>query len=111
MCACMSTCSIANGTLGKATVQWQQVRLIAVLTCQAFDRLCFADACSPDHLLSHAQVECHPAGPIVPRIMGYRPTAGGFVFMTLGNVAGSGTFTTVDLRTSLQVACSPARWR
>ena len=57
---------------------------------------------------SHAQVECHPAGPIVARIQGYRPTAGGFVSMTFGNVAGSGSFTTVDLRTSLQVACSPA---
>jgi hypothetical protein len=48
------------------------------------------------------QVECHPAGPIVVKIKGYRAAAGGFVSMTFGNVAGRGTFTAVDLRTSPQ---------
>jgi hypothetical protein len=60
--------------------------------------------------IPHAQVECHPAGPILAKIQGYRATAGGFVSMTFGNVAGSGTFTAVDLRTSLQVRCYPAHW-
>ena len=54
------------------------------------------------------QVECHPAGPITAKIKGYRATAGGFVSMTFGNVAGRGTFTAVDLRTSLQVSCHSA---
>ena len=62
-------------------------------------------------LAFYAQVECHPAGPVIVRIQGYRATAGGFVSMTFGDVAGSGTFTAVDLRTSLQVGCSSVCWR
>lgn len=54
------------------------------------------------------QVECHPAGPILAKIKGYRATPGGFVSMTFGSVAGRGTFTAVDLRTSLQVSCHSA---
>jgi hypothetical protein len=32
---CFANCSVANGTVGRVSVQWQQVRPIAELTCPA----------------------------------------------------------------------------
>ena len=36
----LSTCSVVNGTVGNVSVQWQQVRNIAVLACQAVECSC-----------------------------------------------------------------------
>lgn len=55
------------------------------------------------------QVECRPDGPIVVRVATYRPTAGGFLSLSLFNVAGSGAISGVELRSSPSVSAAGHR--
>lgn len=48
------------------------------------------------------QIECKPAGAIVAKISQYRSSAGGFVALTLLEVAGSGALTSIELRSTPQ---------
>lgn len=65
-----------------------------VISTPVADVLAF---CEP---LYFFQVECKPPGPIILKVANYRESGGGFLGLTLSNVAGDGGIRTIEIRSS-----------